>query len=173
MHFLIVLCALTLPHTKRWLHFFQYICQFSCTTQISTMGRQQASFASRIMLWRGFLIVVTSLTVLVAVTDTSASAAFMADEPRSASRDLAIPVGALENGSTGFSDGDGSARAFTRAAVHSKRKNRCGCSLTRKQKLAVGVVISLGMLLAGFFIYKRGFGRKYALVYVILTPYTK
>ncbi|KYK66473.1 putative transmembrane protein [Toxoplasma gondii TgCatPRC2] len=173
MHFLIVLCALTLPHTKRWLHFFQYICQFSCTTQISTMGRQQASFASRIMLWRGFLIVVTSLTVLVAVTDTSASAAFMADEPRSASRDLAIPVGALENGSTGFSDGDGSARAFTRAAVHYKRKNRCGCSLTRKQKLAVGVVISLGMLLAGFFIYKRGFGRKYALVYVILTPYTK
>ncbi|KEP64892.1 UNVERIFIED_CONTAM: hypothetical protein HHA_203682 [Hammondia hammondi] len=137
------------------------------------MGRKQASFALWIMLRRGFLIVVTSITVLVAVHDTNASAAFTADEPRSASRDLAIPVGALENGSTGFSDGDGSARAFSRAAVHSKRKNRCGGSLTRKQKLAVGVVISLGMLLAGFFIYERGFGRKYALVYVILTPYTK
>lgn len=115
---------------------------------------QESAYTPPSVVSRRFLVVITYFVVLLSVTAAMTSAAAGAEQQPCEGQAFDLSVGALEAAPIVSKNLEG--KAPTEATTISRRKIKCACSWTRKQKIGLGIGASIGMLLLAMFFYERG-----------------
>nr|CEL66318.1 TPA: hypothetical protein BN1204_021365 [Neospora caninum Liverpool] len=127
---------------------------------------QESAYTPPSVVSRRFLVVITYFVVLLSVTAAMTSAAAGAEQQPCEGQAFDLSVGALEAAPIVSKNLEG--KAPTEATTISRRKIKCACSWTRKQKIGLGIGASIGMLLLAMFFYERGRRSKYAVRFIVI-----